>query len=408
LNNIEDFGQAMTTTRLEFVEGNSSKFWQLVLSGSSTTVSYGKIGTNGQSQEKDHGSAAAAAKFAAKMIAEKEKKGYKRSSDDDADGDADDGGDDDDEPAKHAKKKPRTSDDGAISEQRLAQLRKQLEVLEAELEEEDPDETWQEKTVDPLVLAVATVRDGDVGCLCPVTQLSATKQREFPWTWKPTLGEFIETTWASLPDSAPLIAQLKRDVREIVAVQTEDNEWKLVYAMRAGSKKLDGTDLQRYEDYRTNLSFAIGSAPASAKTIAEAARRLKKTHDWEIDAQLLAMWGIHSQVEACNSANGEWYIGPGENITVPPQEFRLQKDIYGDGDYDFDPKEFAELICDTGGVACAMFRINKKTNEQAVVSWDHETPGSDAEGLESNAGRTIVDFLRMTVFSGDGDGEKDE
>jgi predicted DNA-binding WGR domain protein len=38
--------------RFELVEGSSSKFWQVELSGSSFTVTWGRIGTAGQTQEK--------------------------------------------------------------------------------------------------------------------------------------------------------------------------------------------------------------------------------------------------------------------------------------------------------------------------------------------------------------------
>jgi predicted DNA-binding WGR domain protein len=396
------------TTRLEFVEGNSAKFWQIVISGSSTTVSYGKIGTSGQQQEKDHGSAAAAAKFAAKMIAEKEKKGYKRGSS------ANDyTGDDDEAEAETKQKQKRTkttndSDDGSITVERLGQLREQLEALESKLEDQSPEDTWQEMTADPLVLALACAGAEEVLCLCPVTRLSEAKQSCFPWTWKATLPEFIESTWASMPDAAPLIAQLQQDVREIVALETKEKGWRLVYVMRAAKKKLrDGLHV-RFEEFRTNLSFAVGSNPAK-QLIPWAKRRLMKNSGWAIDPQLLAMWAIHGEIEPCSAAHwSEWYIGTSDP-TVPPQKFRLQADIYDAGDDErlgFDAKEFAELIQDTGGVCCAMYRISKVTNEQAVVSWDHETPGQSAEGVQSSVGRTIVDFLRVTVFSGaedDGD-----
>jgi predicted DNA-binding WGR domain protein len=62
--------------RFEFSEGSSNKFWEIRVEGSSHTVRYGKIGTDGQSKTKDFDSAAEARADAAKLIAEKTKKGY--------------------------------------------------------------------------------------------------------------------------------------------------------------------------------------------------------------------------------------------------------------------------------------------------------------------------------------------
>ncbi|MCU0676516.1 MAG: DUF4132 domain-containing protein [Myxococcota bacterium] len=62
--------------RFELVEGSSSKFWEIAQEGSTYTVCFGRIGTNGQTQTKDLGSDAAAASAVAKLIAEKTKKGY--------------------------------------------------------------------------------------------------------------------------------------------------------------------------------------------------------------------------------------------------------------------------------------------------------------------------------------------
>jgi predicted DNA-binding WGR domain protein len=41
------------TTRLENTTGNSSKFWEIDVDGSTTTVRYGKIGSSGQTQTKE-------------------------------------------------------------------------------------------------------------------------------------------------------------------------------------------------------------------------------------------------------------------------------------------------------------------------------------------------------------------
>jgi DNA ligase-1 len=63
----------------EFIEGNSSKFWEVSLSGNDVTVRFGKIGTQGQTQTKTFDDAAAAQKHADKLIGEKTKKGYVKS-----------------------------------------------------------------------------------------------------------------------------------------------------------------------------------------------------------------------------------------------------------------------------------------------------------------------------------------
>ena len=62
--------------RFEFVEGNSSKFWEVNQAGSSVTVCFGRIGTQGQTQTKSFTDQAAAQHHAEKLIAEKTKKGY--------------------------------------------------------------------------------------------------------------------------------------------------------------------------------------------------------------------------------------------------------------------------------------------------------------------------------------------
>jgi predicted DNA-binding WGR domain protein len=64
------------SAQLVFKEGNSNKFWHISLTGSETTVVYGRVGTSGQTQKKNHGTAAKARTFFDKMVAEKTKKGY--------------------------------------------------------------------------------------------------------------------------------------------------------------------------------------------------------------------------------------------------------------------------------------------------------------------------------------------
>ena len=63
--------------RFEFVEGTSSKFWEIALTGQEVTVRYGRIGTTGQTNTKSFPDAAAAARHAEKLIAEKTGKGYR-------------------------------------------------------------------------------------------------------------------------------------------------------------------------------------------------------------------------------------------------------------------------------------------------------------------------------------------
>ncbi len=60
----------------EFVEGSSSKFWEVWRSGSEVRTRYGKIGTAGQVTVKDEGTEEKGIKLYNKLIAEKTKKGY--------------------------------------------------------------------------------------------------------------------------------------------------------------------------------------------------------------------------------------------------------------------------------------------------------------------------------------------
>ncbi len=64
------------TRHFEFVEGTSSKFWEVTVKDNAVTVHYGRIGTDGQTQTKSFNNAAAAQKHADKLIAAKVKKGY--------------------------------------------------------------------------------------------------------------------------------------------------------------------------------------------------------------------------------------------------------------------------------------------------------------------------------------------
>ncbi len=60
----------------EFVEGSSAKFWAIKVEGSTFFTRYGKIGTAGQTTQKDYDSDDKAQAEANKLIAEKTKKGY--------------------------------------------------------------------------------------------------------------------------------------------------------------------------------------------------------------------------------------------------------------------------------------------------------------------------------------------
>jgi predicted DNA-binding WGR domain protein len=64
------------TVHLEFEEGTSSKFWRARVEGGTLYVNYGKIGSAGQTQVKDFGTADAANKEYDKLVREKRKKGY--------------------------------------------------------------------------------------------------------------------------------------------------------------------------------------------------------------------------------------------------------------------------------------------------------------------------------------------
>ncbi len=66
----------MPTRRFEYVEGTSSKFWEVENDGRQVQVRYGRIGTNGQTQTKSFTSETAAEEHRQKQIASKLAKGY--------------------------------------------------------------------------------------------------------------------------------------------------------------------------------------------------------------------------------------------------------------------------------------------------------------------------------------------
>jgi len=67
---------ATKKTRLELVQGSSSKFWEIERTGSALTVTFGRTGTAGQRKTIELADAKAAAKEAETRIAKKRKKGY--------------------------------------------------------------------------------------------------------------------------------------------------------------------------------------------------------------------------------------------------------------------------------------------------------------------------------------------
>jgi len=63
--------------RFEFSDGRSNKFWEIALDGCAFTVCYGRLGTEGQSQEKNFPTDERARREAEKLINEKLRKGYR-------------------------------------------------------------------------------------------------------------------------------------------------------------------------------------------------------------------------------------------------------------------------------------------------------------------------------------------
>ena len=65
------------TRRFEFVEGTSSKFWEITTDHREVTVRYGRIGSNGQTHTKSFTRDAAANTDALRQINAKLAKGYR-------------------------------------------------------------------------------------------------------------------------------------------------------------------------------------------------------------------------------------------------------------------------------------------------------------------------------------------
>lgn len=66
----------MSKQKLHYSDGKSNKFWLITLEGCTQTVSYGKVGTNGQTKTKEFTTAAEAKRSYEKLIQAKLKKGY--------------------------------------------------------------------------------------------------------------------------------------------------------------------------------------------------------------------------------------------------------------------------------------------------------------------------------------------
>ena len=62
--------------RFEFVGGSSAKFWKVAVTDCEVSVTFGRIGTDGQTQSKNFPNPAAAQQHAGKLIQQKLGKGY--------------------------------------------------------------------------------------------------------------------------------------------------------------------------------------------------------------------------------------------------------------------------------------------------------------------------------------------
>src|SRR4051812_12405286 len=63
--------------RFELNDSTSNKFWEASVEGKTLTVTFGKIGTSGQTKAKPFATAAEAQAEHDKLVAEKTKKGYR-------------------------------------------------------------------------------------------------------------------------------------------------------------------------------------------------------------------------------------------------------------------------------------------------------------------------------------------
>ncbi|MEZ0217098.1 MAG: WGR domain-containing protein, partial [Rariglobus sp.] len=61
---------------LKYTEGDSKKFWEIIVTGKNFTVRFGRIGTPGQTQQKQFETEAEAQRSAEQLIQSKLRKGY--------------------------------------------------------------------------------------------------------------------------------------------------------------------------------------------------------------------------------------------------------------------------------------------------------------------------------------------
>ena len=66
----------MPKRRFEYIDDRSCKFWEIASDDEKVTVTFGRIGAQGQTQTKTFDDAKAAKKHVAKLIKAKTKKGY--------------------------------------------------------------------------------------------------------------------------------------------------------------------------------------------------------------------------------------------------------------------------------------------------------------------------------------------
>ncbi|REJ91429.1 MAG: WGR domain-containing protein [Planctomycetota bacterium] len=73
---VSETGDSVAGRYFEFVDGKSSKFWEISRTGNEHTVRFGRIGTNGQSKTKEFADGEVAKRDAERLIREKLRKGY--------------------------------------------------------------------------------------------------------------------------------------------------------------------------------------------------------------------------------------------------------------------------------------------------------------------------------------------
>ena len=76
VTNVGPKGTAAAPRRFEFVQGNSSKFWEVSQTGNTVTTRWGRVGSAGQAKTKTFADEPAAAAALARLIAEKTDEGY--------------------------------------------------------------------------------------------------------------------------------------------------------------------------------------------------------------------------------------------------------------------------------------------------------------------------------------------